>query len=296
MKNKTLLIGLVALALTIFVPKTSSSKDGGETIVLSANNLLVLNSEVNGDSVSKIIAQAKQLDIDFNSKKGRFSKKENTPLYLFLNTPGGSIQSGLELIEALKGIGRQVNTVTLFSASMGFQIAQNLDDRLILKNGTLMSHQAAGEITGSFGGIVPSQMDSRYQFWLDRVKELDEQTVARTNGKQTYESYTRQYNHEMWLTGTKAVAQGYADRVILAKCDDTLNGVTTKTASFLGIPVMYDMDNCPMNSSPMNSSPMNVRFGNQNGKPLSSELEEEIRQKFLLQFDNKQRQVIPMVF
>jgi ATP-dependent protease ClpP protease subunit len=212
-------------------------------------------------------------------------------LYLFLNTPGGSIQAGLELNEALNGIGRPVDTITLFAASMGFQIAQNLGERLILKNGILMSHRAAGGFEGSFGGQQPSQMDSRYQFWLDRIRELDEQTVKRTNGKQTYASYIKEYANEMWLTGTKAVSEGYADRVVKIKCDSSLSGSTSHNASLMGFQVLYDLDNCPINTSPLN-----VRIGNKEGKNLTPEIEKEIREKFLSQFENKQRQVLPMVF
>jgi ATP-dependent protease ClpP protease subunit len=210
---------------------------------------------------------------------------------LFLNSPGGSIQSGLELIEALKGIGRPVNTVTLFAASMAFQIAQNMNDRLILKNGILMSHRAAGEMQGSFGGTRPSQMDSRYQLWLDRVRELDEQTVSRTQGKQTYDSYTKEYANEVWLTGTKSVQEGYADRIVLVKCDTTLSGVNTNHVNFMGMDIAYDLDRCPINTSPMN-----VRASSLDGKALNAELVNKVEQEFLSGFENKQRQVIPMVF
>jgi ATP-dependent protease ClpP protease subunit len=185
-KNKFLIGVFVLLAAVLLVPSMSVSKDAqSDTIILSKSNLLLLNSQVEGESTGMIIAKAKELDNALNSKRIFANKK---PLYLFLNTPGGDIQSGLELIEALKGIGRPVDTITLFAASMGFQIAQNLDERLILKNGVLMSHHAAGEFQGSFGGVHPSQVDGRYQLWLDRVRELDEQTVKRTNGRQTYES------------------------------------------------------------------------------------------------------------
>ena len=290
MKSKFVLGLLVVLAI-VFAPKISSSKDNSpETVFLSKNNLLMLNSEVEGASTSAIIAKAKELDAAYSGLKEKASGAKK-PLYLFLNTPGGSIQSGLELIEALNGIGRPVKTVTLFAASMGFQIAQNLEERLILKNGILMSHRAAGEIQGSFGGVQPSQMDSRYQLWLDRVRELDEQTVSRTKGKQTYETYTKQYQNEMWLTGTKSVNQGYADRIVAVKCDDTLSGVTTKHISFMGFPVDYDLDNCPINTSPMN-----IRISQQAGKTVSAEVENEVKEKFLSSFENKQRQVLPLVF
>ncbi|CAM6004799.1 unnamed protein product, partial [Sphagnum balticum] len=94
---------------------------------------------------------------------------------------GGGIQSGLEMTEALNGLGCPVDTVTLFAASMGWQIAQSLGERLILKNGVMMSHHATGEAQGEFGGSIRTQMENRQQLWIDRVRELDEQTVRRTN-------------------------------------------------------------------------------------------------------------------
>ena len=291
MKLNKYVLGLLVVLTVILVPKLSVSSDtDAGTVVLTKDNLLILNSQVDGSSTSAVIAAAKKLDTAMNHGiAARLGKKK--PLYLFLNTPGGSIQSGLELIEALQGLGRPVNTVTLFAASMGFQIAQNLDDRLIIKNGVLMSHRASGEFTGSFGGIHPSQLDARYQLWLDRVRELDEQTVKRTNGKQTYESYLKQYNSEMWLTGTKSVEQGYADKIVKVKCDSSLNGVTTQQVEFMGMVVEYDLDNCPINTAPMN-----VRLANKETANISEQVKNEIKNKFLTQFQNKESQVLPMMF
>lgn len=292
--NKLIAFLLVTLAV-VMIPRLSVSKDTqSDTIILGSSNLLVLNGEVNGESTSAVIAKAKEL---CENSKNTLSKKiglakPETRLKLFMNTPGGGIQAGLEMSEALNGLGCPVDTITLFAASMGFQLVQNLGDRLILKNGVLMSHHAAGEFEGSFGGIHPSQVDSRYQLWLDRVRELDEQTVKRTNGKQTYESYTTQYDHELWLTGTKAIEQGYADRIVTVRCDSSLNGVTTKHATVMGLPVAYDLDNCPINTSPMN-----VRVENPDNKePLTAELLAEVKSKFLTQFNNKQKQVLPLLF
>ena len=177
----------------------------------------------------------------------------------------------------------------MFAASMGFQIIQNLDDRLILKNGVMMSHRAAGGFEGSFGGTKPSQIDSRYQFWLDRVRELDEQTVSRTKNKQTYESYTKEYANEMWLTGTKSVQEGYSDEVVLVKCDSTISGTSKHSADFMGFQVSYELDNCPLNTAPMNVSMLLPK-----GQEVPTELKNEIKNKFLSQFYNSQKQEIPM--
>lgn len=286
-------IGLILAALLVGVSsgstssaQNSASKNDSDVVVLSASNTLVLNSEVDGDSVGKVISDAKKLDSKLSGIREKASGK--APLYLILNTPGGSIQSGLELIEALNGLGRKTHTVTLFAASMGFQIAQNLDDRLIVKSGVLMSHHAAGGIQGQFGGTHPSQMDSRYQLWLDRVRELDEQTVKRTNGKQTYESYTAQYDHEMWLTGRKSVEQGYADKVVQVKCDESLSGTTAHEASFMGIPITYELDNCPLNTSPLN-----VKVGKVEA-PFTQEYAKQVVEQFKSNFKMKSTSPVPM--
>ena len=41
------------------------------------------------------------------------------PLYLYLETPGGSITAGESLIQTALGLGREIKTVNNFSASMG---------------------------------------------------------------------------------------------------------------------------------------------------------------------------------
>jgi ATP-dependent Clp protease, protease subunit len=254
MKLTKVVVGLVVAAVVALVPFTSDSKQEKDKsqVVLSADNVIVLNGEVNGETVAKVISKAKELDAALNSSLSSKVNGNNKPLYLFLNTPGGSIQSGLEMIEALKGIGRPVHTVTLFAASMGFQIAQNLDERYIIKNGVLMSHRARGGFEGEFGGQSPSQIESRYNLWMKRLTEMDEQTVKRSKGKQTLASYQKAYASELWLTGSQSVEGGYADKVVTVKCDASLNGATTHEIVFFGIPIKYDLDNCPLNTTPMN--------------------------------------------
>ena len=255
MKFSKVFVALLVLVLALIPIVTLSKDKAPDVVVLTSKNTIILNEEVTGQSASAVIEKAKELDAALGGPAGVKDLVGNKkPLYLYLNTPGGSIQAGLELIESIKGLGRPVNTITGFAASMGFQIAQNLDERLIIQNGVLMSHRAAGEFPpGSFGGEEPSQMTNRAHLWLQRTRELDEQTVRRTNGKQTLASYQHQYAEEMWLTGSESVAQGYADRVVNVRCDKSLNGVTSHEATYLGfIAITYDLSNCPLNSSPQN--------------------------------------------
>lgn len=312
MKLSKTFFAFMFLAATTFVAVSAGSGDSDKdnSVVLSADNLVVLSDEVNEESVGRVINQARKADYD--KSQLRFSAKR-APLYLFLNTPGGSIQSGLELIEALQGLGRPINTVTLFSASMGFQLVQALGERLILRNGVLMSHNAYGQFSGSFGGVLPQQFDSRYNLWLSRMTALDSQTVKRTKGKQTLESYQKAYDHELWLDGAKAVSEGYADKIVQVKCDETLNGVNTNTVYFFGLQIAYDTDKCPLNNSPTNIRIVKPVKEDDKDKDKTKEGEKtkekekekkkdesfdesfvNVRAKFLEEYFQKHRIVVPM--
>lgn len=273
LNKKRLIAGLIALAFTIAYPLTSSSKSNAkDNLTLSQGNMVSINGEINVDSVSDAIYKLRKLDAKYGTD----------PIYLFLYTPGGDIQAGLELIEAVHGMHHPVHTITLFAASMGFNLVQNLGDRYILKNGILMAHRASGGFEGSFGGDSPSQIDSRYTFWLQRIKELDEQTVKRTNGKQTLESFRHSYSPELWMTGQAAIDQGYSDMMVTVRCDSSLDGNESHETSFLGTPVHYEFSRCPLITSPQN-----VRVGladAKNNDPLTKMVLEEIKNKFIEQY------------
>jgi ATP-dependent protease ClpP protease subunit len=250
-------VGALLAAVLALVPLTATSKAASQSkpqvkkIVLNSDNTLVLNDVITGESVATVISKAKELDSSGNllGKVGVARK----PIYMYVRSPGGEIQSGLEMLEALKGLNRPVNTITAFGASMAFQTVQQLGKRYITRSGVLMSHRAKGGFEGEFGGQRPSQIDSRKTLWESRLDEMDQDTVNRTNGKQTMASYQKAYASEMWVTGTQAVEQGYADEVVQVSCDDSLSGVTTHHINFMGlINIDYDLDNCPLNSAPMN--------------------------------------------
>lgn len=285
-KMNKILLSLLIIATVVGVPGALASKGKeNQTITLTSENTLVLNSEVNGDSVGALIVKARELD----AAMGDNLVTANKPLYLYLNTPGGSVQSGLELIEAFKGLKRPVHTVTAFAASMGFQIVENLSNRYILESGIMMSHRAAGEFAGSFGGTTPSQLDQRIRIFTQITKEMDEQTVKRTNGKQTLESYQKSYNSELWMTGKESIDRGYSDSMVLVKCDKSLAGTTTHHVEFLGADISYDLDNCPINTAPLN-----VKVGSSAG--ASKEYIEHIKHQFLSGYELKMTTALPMVF
>ena len=73
--------------------------------------------------------------------------------------------------------------------------------------------------------------------------------VKRTKGKQTLKSYRAAYENELWLTGSQAVKQGYADQVVRVKCDKSLTGEYEQVIHFMGIPITLYFSNCPLNTN-----------------------------------------------
>lgn len=211
-----------------------------EGIVLTKDNTIVMNNYFDSDTVANAAAQAKELDAKIPSGE---------PLYIILDSGGGSIEAGIELIENLNSLNRaNVNTVTIFSASMAFQTVQGVKgQRLLLENGTLMSHRARGMFYGEF----PGQLDSRYQHYLKRVERIDAKAVARTNGKQTAKTYADAISNEMWCDGEDCVKLGYADKVVTVSCDQSLKGtsdIVEDRFMYFGhtVEIIEKHSNCPV--------------------------------------------------
>lgn len=240
-KTALLGLGLVTLVMGVLAlsPK-SHTKD--QTIVLTSKNTIALTDQVSDESAAKVFLEAMELDV--NLSKG-------TPINLVLYTPGGSVQAGLELMQNLNSLGRPINTITIFAASMGFQLVQNLGERQILSSSILMSHNASGGAEGEFGGGKESQLENRILFWKRRVQSMDEQTVKRTKGKQTLESYRNAYDHELWLNGAESIDQGYADRLVNARCDKSLSGTRHQNIKFMGMNISVGFSKCPLITGPL---------------------------------------------
>lgn len=216
-------------------PAPALNANGTKVITLTSDNTLFLRQKFNSVSITELILKTRELDSKLQS---------DYPIYLVLYTPGGSVQAGLEYYDFAKTLNRPIHTVTMFAASMGFQTVQQLGNRYILTNGVLMAHQAA---TGGLGGEF-SRIQSRFDLWVRRVEEMDRHTASRTGGKYTYEQFTYAYQNELWLTGTEAVREGFADEVVVAKCDNSLSGSYSVVVNTIFGALKVGLSKCPLNT------------------------------------------------
>lgn len=217
----------IILSLLLLIPTMAFSK----TITLSAKNSVTFNTQFDDMSVAK--KSVELMNLVKNSKEKDF--------YLVMNTPGGSVSDGQNFIDFVRGLGKNVHTITIFSASMGYQTVQALGKRYILPSGILMSHR--GRISG-LGGQIPGELNTRVKMLENMLGRMDKAASSRVGI--SLESYQNLVRDEYWVTGEDAVRANHADEVVLAKCDDSLSGTYTETVYTLFGPVNVELSNCPL--------------------------------------------------
>lgn len=226
----------IGLLLSLGMSK-SKAKIDENIIVLSEKNTVSLNTPIMPDT-------ARTAQEDLLAASDKLSK--NDPIYLVLNTPGGSIEAGNEIIATAKGLPQKVHTITMFSASMGFQIVQNLDTRYMLPSATMMSHRAA---VGGVQGNIPGSAFTRLYYFLEMVTNLD--AIAAKRAGMDFEQYQAAVAEELWLGSENAVAMNFADKIVNVQCDKTLRGPgKEQTISVFIFTVKVRYNKCPLITSP----------------------------------------------
>ena len=110
------------------------------TILLNETNTINFIGEVNDRSTKTVKKEISRLDIARGNKK--------YPLYLVIDSPGGSIHAGNRFLDYVKTV-KNLHTVTIFAASMAAGFVQQLPGkRYVVDSGIFMFHRASGGFQG----------------------------------------------------------------------------------------------------------------------------------------------------
>ena len=209
-----------------------------QEIILTEDNSVVFNQQVTEEYTSKKI-----LEIMKKAKKG-------IPLYLVLDTPGGSVSAGLAFVDSIKSLKVRVHTVTIFAASMGYQFVQELGTRYITASGTLMSHRGA---VGGLSGQVPGELNSRLNHIQAILSGMSSRAAARIGMDK--KAYEQAIINELWISGQDAVSAKHADALANVSCDKGLtDGVYVENFNTLFGKVSVEFSKCPLVSAPLGFS------------------------------------------
>lgn len=228
-----LLIALLVCACTSAENKALNPANKNPILTLSEKNTVVLNMPIMGGIAAAVSKELLEKSDEL---------KTGEPIYLVLDTPGGSVDDGLKIIEVAKSLPRPVHTVSLFNASMGFIISQNLGDRYVISSSTMMSHRATvGNITGTF----PGSFISRVQATAAQLMKINSDVAERAG--MSLEQYMGMIANELWMNTDDAVKYKFADKVVTLRCDKSLRGPGSPRELDLGLfSVRVRFNKCPL--------------------------------------------------
>jgi ATP-dependent Clp protease, protease subunit len=168
---------------------------------LGVERILFLGSEVNDSIANSLVAQMLYLDSDDNSK----------PIYLYINSPGGSVTAGLAIFDTIQYVKSEVITICVgLAASMGaFLLAAGTKGkRLALPHARIMIHQPLGGTSQRQASDI--EIEARE---ILRIKDMLNQSLADMSG-QTLEKIAKDTDRDYFLSAAEAKAYGLIDRVI----------------------------------------------------------------------------------
>ncbi len=168
---------------------------------LGVERILFLGQEVNDGIANSLVAQMLYLDSDDNSK----------PIYLYINSPGGSVTAGLAIYDTIKYVKSDVVTICVgLAASMGaFLLAAGTKGkRVALPHSRIMIHQPLGGTSQRQASDIEIEAKE-----ILRIKDMLNMSMADMTGK-SFEKIEKDTDRDYFLSAEEAKNYGLIDRVI----------------------------------------------------------------------------------
>ena len=168
---------------------------------LGVERILFLGQEVSDAVANSLVAQMLYLDSDDSSK----------PIYLYINSPGGSVTAGLAIYDTMQYVKSDVVTICVgLAASMGaFLLAAGTKGkRLALPHSRIMIHQPLGGTSQRQASDIEIEAKE-----ILRIKDMLNQSLAEMTN-QSLEKIAKDTDRDYFLSAAEAVDYGLIDRVI----------------------------------------------------------------------------------
>ena len=179
---------------------------------LLKDRIIWLGTEVRDDMANEICAKILLLP----------AEDSNKDIFLYINSPGGSITAGMAIYDTMQYVPNDIVTVGIgMCASMGqFLLSSGTKGkRYATPNTRVLLHQPHG----GFGGTA-SDIQTQAELILSMKKQLAAITAEQT-GK-TVEQIMQDGDRDRWFTADEALAYGFIDHI--QKHAEGSTGVGTK--------------------------------------------------------------------
>ncbi len=170
---------------------------------LLRSRIVMLGSEVDDDIANQVCAQLLYLD----------GEDSNQDIWLYINSPGGSVTAGMAVYDTMQFVTADVCTVTMgLAASMGqfLLCAGAREKRYALPHARIMMHQPLGGMRGQAADIAIQAEQMAY------TKQMLFERIAFHTG-QPYERIVADADRDRWFTPEAAKDYGLIDHVIVKR-------------------------------------------------------------------------------
>ncbi len=143
-------------------------------------------------------------------------------IYLYINSPGGSITAGMAIYDTMQYVTNDVATVAMgLAASMGQFLlsAGATGKRYALPHARIMMHQPSGGIGGTASDIKIQAEQMLF------VKKQMAELIAAQTGKPV-EQIEADSDRDRWFTAPEALEYGFIDKVVTSARDVAGHGGT----------------------------------------------------------------------
>jgi ATP-dependent Clp protease protease subunit len=214
-----------------------------ELIEFKKDNFVSLRETINEDSSSRLL-----------SKLNSIENKHNT-IYLYINSPGGSVIAGLEIINYIKSLqsrSKQIICIAHNAMSMAFVILQYCSERYILYSSTLMQHQMSLGVKGKLYDI-----NSRMSYINIMENKMSQDQATRLN--LTLDDFNKLIQNDWWLYSEDIIANNAADKMVSIFCSfDNYEETNIINSPFGDITIKYSA--CPLINYPLQISFPTLNF------------------------------------
>lgn len=167
---------------------------------LLRERIIFLGSEVRDENANAICAQLLLLAAEDPDKD----------IYLYINSPGGSVTAGMAIYDTMQYINNDVATFAMgLAASMGqFLLSAGAPGkRFALPHARILMHQPSGGIGGTASDVKIQAEQMLY------IKRQMAELIAEHTGR-TVEQITADSDRDRWFTAEEALDYGLVDQVV----------------------------------------------------------------------------------
>ena len=186
------------------IPSVVERCEDGERVYdiysrLLKDRIIILSGEINDNLANTVVAELLYLD-----------SINNDPISLYINSPGGSITSGMAIYDTMNYIKSKVSTICIgMAASMAAFLLSSGEKgmRYILPNGEVMSHQPLGGAQGQATEI---------KIAAERILKLKEKLnkILSKNTHQDIKKIQCDTERDYFLSSKEALNYGLVDKIL----------------------------------------------------------------------------------